>query len=217
MLHQIDGSNLIAVDGLPHMSFEMASTLIVLGADTNYSSPFGKTTWQWFLERNIPEDSRQFKETNEGLKVDPNLVLLMSLFLSAGADPWVCVSVDTERDSRTITLLDYFEKYIRRFYPEYAEKPHQVITESMQSFKPPLPQVQDIGQGHSKAKISPGSVARTLNDVLNRKPGGLAARANRYSRKFGKVHSLYTSENKSQDTEESKRKTCRSGFVLKVW
>jgi NACHT domain len=180
MLHQIDGSNLIAVDGLPHMSFEMASALIVRGADVNYNSPLGKTTWQWFLERNIPEDLLQ--GTKEGLKANPNLALLMSLFLSAGADPWVRVSVDGERGSCTITLLDYFEKYIRRHYPKDAEKLHRDITESMQSFKPRLLQEQDIGQGHSKSKISPGSVARTLNDVSNRTPESVAARANRYRR-----------------------------------
>jgi hypothetical protein len=130
MLHQIDGSNLIAVDGLPHMSFEMASTLIVRGADVNYKSPFWKTTWQWFLERNIPEEDL-LQETKEGLKVNPNLVPLMSLFLKAGANPSVRVSVGGEGGSRTITLLDYFEKYIRRRYPKDAEKLHRDITESM--------------------------------------------------------------------------------------
>jgi hypothetical protein len=145
MLHQIDSSNLIAVDGHPHMSLEMALALIGRGADVNYNSPFGKTTWQWFLERNTPEN----KTTLEGLRVNPNLVLLMGLVLSAGADPWVRVSVDGERGSSTITLLDYFERYIRRYYPKNSERLHRHIIESMQTFKPQLQQEQDISHIHT--------------------------------------------------------------------
>ncbi|KAL2063564.1 hypothetical protein VTL71DRAFT_5369 [Oculimacula yallundae] len=44
MLHQIDGSHLISVEGVPHMSFDMASVLVGRGADVNYTFPSGRST-----------------------------------------------------------------------------------------------------------------------------------------------------------------------------
>ncbi|TVY82832.1 hypothetical protein LSUE1_G004720 [Lachnellula suecica] len=149
-LSMMDESNLISIDGLPHMSHNMAKTLIKSGADVNYKRPKvhginlvrapDTTTWEGFLERNLPERGMKsnstwddFDETFEGRNTNPDLVPLMSLFLASGADPTIIVRGESHG---RLTLLHYLKKFIP---PHHQNLLRTQIEEALQSSKPSLP------------------------------------------------------------------------------
>lgn len=141
LLSQIDGIQFRAIAGLPHMSLGMVQMLIASGADVNYKPAlsrverlFKKTSWQHFLERNIPEFKERGgggSETLQGRNISPDLVPLIELFLSAEADPNVTIEDGDNASSLPthITLPDYLRKYVRPVSPSKAKSIMRQIDE----------------------------------------------------------------------------------------
>ncbi|PVH69299.1 hypothetical protein DL98DRAFT_625614 [Cadophora sp. DSE1049] len=106
------------VESRAPFKMDMAITLVQQGADVNarVKKYRNATLWNGILNGQI-----QFGKLNEQKQLDPRLPQFMSTALASGADPKVPLL------TRSGSLADYVEAYIRPQYPEEAEQLQNAI------------------------------------------------------------------------------------------